>query len=131
MNITPQTILTRTESGAALLQTSNSELSRTERLLLIMINGQVSTGDISGKLYSIPLRRITEALDCLIGRDLIEEVGSASVHHPPLMRHQIEAFLKPAELDPTTAIIADFEVEAALKGLDVQTSLVTLIQTKQ
>lgn len=114
MMINPQTILIRTQAGSELLQTAGSDLSRTERLLLIMVNGQVSVGDISGKLYSIPLRRLIEALDYLSGRGLISQDHSNRPVSTALKRHELEAFLRTDELDPTTAMIANFELQAAL-----------------
>jgi hypothetical protein len=112
--INPQTILIRTQAGSELLQTAGSDLSRTERLLLIMVNGQVSVGDISGKLYSIPLRRLIEALDYLSGRGLITQDHRNIPVAATLKRHELEAFLRTDELDPTTAMIANFELQAAL-----------------
>ncbi len=114
MMINPQTILIRTQTGSELLQTAGSDLSRTERLLLIMVNGQASVGDISGKLYSIPLRRLIEALDYLSGRGLISQDHNDRPVPTALKRHELEAFLRTDELDPTTAMIANFELQAAL-----------------
>lgn len=112
--ITPQTVLVRTAAGSALLQTSDSDLSRTERLLLIMVNGQVTVGEISNKLYSIPLRRLIEALDYLTGRNLVSSDKKQDTVPSALKRHELEAFLRTDELDPTTAMIANFELQAAL-----------------
>jgi hypothetical protein len=130
MMINPQTILIRTQAGSELLQTAGSDLSRTERLLLIMVNGQVSVGDISGKLYSIPLRRLIEALDYLSGRGLISQDHSNRPTPTALKRHELEAFLRTDELDPTTAMIANFELQAALND-SAHASIITNEQKTQ
>lgn len=126
--IIPETILARTATGSALLQTADSDLSRTERLLLIMVNGQISVGDISNKLYSIPLRRLIEALDYLTGRGLISQDKTQNTTPTSLKRHELEAFLRTDELDPTTAMIANFELQAALN--DSAHASVIVTQTK-
>lgn len=118
--ISPQTVLVRTQAGSALLHTSESDLSRTERLLLIMVNGNHCVADISTKLYSIPLRRLIEALALLLSRGLVCEGQSELLANTPIKRHELEAFLRTDELDPTTAMIADFELQAALnEGVEV------------
>lgn len=128
MSFTPDSLLSRTVEGTLLLQNTESDLSRTERLLLIMINGSSTVGEISSRLYSIPLRRFTEALDTLSERGLIREANDVTVIQTQqgLKRQQLEAFLRPAELDPTTAMIANFEIQAALNEAPAATVMVPL-----
>ena len=115
MNVGPNIVFERTESGVAEMEANAMGLSRSARLLLIMVNGESSVGEIAAKLYSIPLRRLIEALENMRAQGLIQRKGEgAAVGRLNLKREAIEAFLAPADLDPSTAMIANFEVDAAL-----------------
>ena len=115
MNVGPNIVFERTESGVAEMEANVMGLSRSARLLLIMVNGESSVGEIAAKLYSIPLRRLIEALENMRAQGLIQRKGEGAIAgRLNLKREAIEAFLAPAELDPSTAMIANFEVSAAL-----------------
>lgn len=130
MFFTGQTVFVRSTQGVAEMDNETSMLPRTERLLLIMFNGSATVAEISARLYSVPLKRFTQAINELLNRGFIENAVNDAEGQTPvngLHRQKIENFLKVDELDPTTAMIARFELEAALnESVQAQTTPQTI-----
>lgn len=106
-------IFQRTHAGRSEIHEKRQGLTQSERLVLIMIDGVSSYGDVRKKLLVLREERFARAFDTLISKGLIIEILLPVANQMPedVERTVIDRFLQQDPLDPVTIIIHDIEEE--------------------
>jgi hypothetical protein len=106
-------IFQRTHTGRAEIHEKRHGLTQSERLVLIMIDGITSYGDVRKKLPVLNTERFARAFNRLIKKDLIIEIFLPVTDQTAetVERTVIDRFLQQDPLDPVTIIVHDIEEE--------------------
>ncbi|RZI44381.1 hypothetical protein EGT07_02885 [Herbaspirillum sp. HC18] len=112
----PATIFQRTHSGRDEIHQKTHGLTQSERLVLIMVDGVSSFGDIRAKLPSLTDERFDRAFQKLQIKELVLEVFMPIEGQAPeeLESTVVDRFLQQDPLDPVTIIFSDPEEELGM-----------------
>jgi hypothetical protein len=104
------TLFERSDSGVTEIYSKSNQLTQTERLVLIMVDGQADVATLIEKLPSLSMPRVFAAINKLVEIGLISQRLMASGTNQPgqmIAQEVIERYLQQSDLDPETIIRVD------------------------